>query len=73
MCNAICAAMTALHYISDRRKQRAAASRTAGGSATSAAPMARLTTFKTLKTGIGFEGFEGSSCWSYGSPLGFAV
>jgi hypothetical protein len=53
-------ALAARHYISDRRKQRTAASRTAGSSATPAARMARLTTFKTLKTGIGFEGFEGS-------------
>jgi hypothetical protein len=54
------APLAARHYISDRRKQRTAASRTAGSSATPAARMARLTTFKTLKTGIGFEGFEGS-------------
>jgi hypothetical protein len=55
MCNAICAAMAAWHYVSDRRKQRAAASH--GPQRHAVARMARLATFKTLKTSNRPPGF----------------
>jgi hypothetical protein len=55
MCNAICAAMAAWHYISDRRKQRAAC--LARRQRHAVARMARLATFKTLKTSNRPPGF----------------